>query len=116
MFFILGQRYTIKVKIDKKTNLLSISGFLPPNFSWERKPVEIPIQIIQKIEYDTWKPYPFHLFNVITTLGTLVFILNDNSKVKLRAFGFLVSYKNYGNIGKKIADLYWLFLGNAPKR
>jgi hypothetical protein len=104
MFFMLGQKFTIKVRIDKKMNLVSISGFLPQTFSWERKPVEIPINLIKKIEYDTWKPYPLYLINFITTLGALIFILHDDSKVKLRAYSFLVSYKNYGDIGKKIAQ------------
>jgi hypothetical protein len=104
MFFILGQKYTINIKIDKKANLISISGFLPPVFSWERKPIEIPMQLVKGIEYDTWEPYPFYPLNFITTLGKLVFILNDDSTVELRAFGFLVSYKIYGDIGKKIAD------------
>jgi hypothetical protein len=104
MFFILGQRYTIKVKIDKEVNLISIAGFLPLEFSWKRSPVEISIQSVKRIEYDTWDPYPFYPMNFITTLGKLVFILNDDSTVELHAFGFLVSYESYGNIGKKIAD------------
>ena len=64
VFFVLGQQYIITVKIDKKTNLVLISGFLPHKFSWERKPIEIPISDIKKIEYDTWEPYPFSLTNL----------------------------------------------------
>jgi hypothetical protein len=104
IFTLFSKKYSIKVTVDKKTNLLSISRFLPDISSFKRSPVEIPIQDIKKIEYDTWHPFPFYIVNFITTLGKLTFILNNDTKVELHTFGFLVSYKNYGNIGKKIAD------------
>jgi hypothetical protein len=104
IFILLSKKYSIKVKVDKKINQLSISRFLPDITSLKRSPVEIPIQDIKKIEYDTWDPFPFYPLNFLTTLGKLTFILHDDTKVELRTLGFLVSYKNYGNIGKKIAD------------
>jgi hypothetical protein len=85
--------------------MLSLSNLSPTWNLWDENSAELQLQPIKKVEYFTWtSPFPFFLLNFILNRGKLVFILNDNSTVDITTLGFLVSYKKYGNIGKKIAD------------
>jgi|SRR5271166_159619 len=104
--FVYSRLYKITVNIDKDANRLSIFNIITSwtnvLFFWEENPVEIPIPDIKKIEYVPQTPLEPYLF--IIARGRLVFILNNNNKVKLYTWGAFASYKNYGKIGQKIAD------------
>lgn len=100
-----GQLYPVRVKINKPHNVVSLSNLSSRWNPWGPNKVETALSSIRKIQHSTWtSPYPFYLFNFIFNWGKLVFILDENRRVEINTLGFLVSYKNYANIGKRIAD------------
>jgi hypothetical protein len=100
--FIFGKLYTVRVRIDRKSNIVSISNHVSGIswFSGVMNPTEIPLQLINNIEYHPWSPRVFDIPSFPGFISKLVFILKDNTKVDF----FTSPLLNNVKLGRKIAD------------
>lgn len=101
LLFLFRKFFPVKVKIDKANDSLAITN-LNIFFLFTPQPVTIPLQKIKEIQH-----YPFALFPTsLFTRSKLVFIVDDENGTREVAINIpdnIFFFKNYENIGKKIA-------------
>ncbi len=99
LFFLFRKLYPVKITINKSKDNLVIDN-LNLFFYFTSQPQTIQVKKIKEIFY-----YPWSLITTSAwTRSSMVFVLDDESKITINLPDNILFFKNYENIGKKIAE------------